>query len=62
MKSQIKSKKTNGGIVELLITRFSQKKASHEETKTFLGKNILGRWFEIGGLMIRACPGLGGVS
>ena len=41
MKSQIK-KKTNGGIVELLIPRFFQKKASHEGTKTFLGKNFLG--------------------
>ena len=44
MKSQIKKKK-NGGIVELLIPTFFQKKASHERTKTFLGKRIMGKLF-----------------
>ena len=46
MKSQIqKKKKKNGGIVELLIPTFFQKKASHEGTKTFLCKKIMGRLF-----------------
>ena len=44
MKSQIKKKK-NGGIVELLIPTFFQKKASHEGTRPFLGKKIMGRLF-----------------
>ena len=35
----------NGGIVELLIPTFFQKKASHEGTKTFLGKKIMERLF-----------------
>ena len=33
-----------------------------EGTKTFLGKQNMGRLFEIGELMIRSCQGLGGVS
>ena len=50
MKSQIQKKKTkkkNGGIVELLIhsTNIFPKKTSHEGTKTFLGKKIIGRLF-----------------
>ena len=45
MKSQMQNKKKNGGIVELLIPTFFQKKASHEETKTFLDKKIMGRLF-----------------
>ena len=44
MKSQIQRKK-NGAIVELLIPTFFQKKASHEGTKTFLCKKIMGRLF-----------------
>ena len=39
MKSQIK-KKSNSGIVELLIPKYSKKKASLEGTKTFLGKKL----------------------
>ena len=35
----------NGGLVELLIPTFFKKKASHEGTKTFLGKEIMGRLF-----------------
>ena len=56
MKSQIqkKKKKKNSEIVELLIPTFFQKKAVHERTKTFLGKKIMGRLFQIGGLMIRS--------
>ena len=47
MKSQIqkKRKKKNGGIVELLTLTVFYKKASHEGTKTFLGKRIMGRLF-----------------
>ena len=48
MKSQIQKKKKeekNGGIVELLIPTFFQEKASHEGTKTFLGKKIMERLF-----------------
>ena len=41
MKSQIKKKR----IVELLIPTFFRKKASHEGTKSFLGKKIMGRLF-----------------
>ena len=41
MKSPFQKKK-EGGIVELLIPTFFQKKASHEGTKTFLGKNFFG--------------------
>ena len=41
MKSPIQKKK-EGGIVELLIPTFFQKKASHEGTKTFLGKKLCG--------------------
>ena len=45
MKSQIRRKK-NGGIVELLIpTFFQKKKKAHEGTKTFLDKKIMGRLF-----------------
>ena len=44
MKSQILKKK-NGGIMELLIPTFFQKKASLEGTKTFLGKKNMGRLF-----------------
>ena len=44
MKSQIHKKK-NGGIVELPIPTFFKKKASHEGTKTFLSKKIMGRLF-----------------
>ena len=40
MKSQIQ-KKSNDGIVELLIPTFFQKKATHEGTKTFLDRNFL---------------------
>ena len=64
MKSQIqkkKKKKKNGGIVELPIPTFFQKKASHRR-KVFLArflKSFLGRLFLIGGLMIRSCQGLG---
>ena len=43
-KSKIK-KERNGGIVELLIPTFFQKKASHEGTKPFLGKKTIGRLF-----------------
>ena len=47
MKSQIKKKKKerkNGEIVELLILpTFFPKKASHEGTKTFLGKKNYGQ-------------------
>ena len=35
----------NGGIVELLIPTFFPKKASHEGTKTFLCKKIMGWLF-----------------
>ena len=35
----------NGGIAELLIPTFFTKKASHEGTKTFLCKKIIGRLF-----------------
>ena len=55
MKSHIQKK--NGGIVELLIPTFFQKKASHEGTKTSLGKKIMGRLLiekKIGELMIRS--------
>ena len=52
----------NRGIVELLIPISFPKKASHKGTKTFLCKKILGRLFKIGGLIIRSCQGLGGVS
>ena len=46
MKSPIqKKKKKKNGIVKLLIPTFFQRKASHEETKTFLGKKIMGRLF-----------------
>ena len=47
MKSQIQKKKEkkNGGIVELLIPTFFQKKASHEGKKTFLGQKIMVRLF-----------------
>ena len=45
MKSQIQKKKKNGGIVELLIPRFFQKKSFHEGTKTFWGKKNMGRLF-----------------
>ena len=47
MKSQIRKRKNkNGGIVELLIQyQHFSKKASHEGTKTFLGKKIMGRLF-----------------
>ena len=45
MKSQIQKKRKNGGIVELLIPTFCQKKASHKVTKTFLGKKAMGRLF-----------------
>ena len=44
MKSQIKKKK-NGGIVELLIPTCFQKIASHEGTKIFSGKKVMGRLF-----------------
>ena len=44
MKSQIQ-KKNNDGIVELLIPTFFQKKATHEGTETFLGKQVMGRLF-----------------
>ena len=36
-------------------TNIFQKKISHEGTKTFLDKKIMGRLFQIGGLMIRPC-------
>ena len=47
MKSQIQKKKTTKKkrIVELLIPTFFKKKGSHEGTKTFLGKEIMGRLF-----------------
>ena len=48
MKSQIpkKKRKKNGGIVELLIQyQHFSRKASHEGTKTFLDKKIMGRLF-----------------
>ena len=35
MKSQIQKRKKNGGIVELPIPTLFQKKAFHEETKTY---------------------------
>ena len=34
----------NGGIVELLIPTFFQKKASHEGTKTFFGQKNYGEF------------------
>ena len=47
MKSQIqkKEKKKNGGIVDFLTPTVFYKKASHEGTKTFLGKRIIGGLF-----------------
>ena len=62
MKSQIRRKK-NGGIVELLIPTFFQKKASHEGTKIFCEKNFWGGYSKLEDyLMIRSCQDLGGVS
>ena len=42
MKSQIQKKKKNCGVTN---TNIFLKKTSHEETKTFLGKIIIGRLF-----------------
>ena len=53
---------SNGGIVELLIPTFFQEKLPIRGQKLFYVKKIMGRLFWIGGLMIRSCEGLGGVS
>ena len=56
-------KKKNGGIVELLIPTFFQKKVSHEGTKIFWPKILWGGCSKLEEyLMIRSCQDLGGVS
>ena len=42
-KEKKKNKKTNCGILELLIPTFFQKKASHERKKTFFAQNNYGK-------------------
>ena len=59
MKSQIQKKKKNFGITNRNIF---PKKCFSWGDKNFFGRKNYGEVVLIGGLMIRSCEGLGGVS